>query len=82
MIREATLVKRRSENGLVEIEDHIRLGKRYRVLPSLRRTFRAFHESGVWHSVDMVMTDDGQWFPVELLDWPGKSADEPAEISE
>ena len=76
MIREATLIKRRSESGLVEIEDSVPLGKQYRVLPAFRRTFRAFHESGVWHHVEMVMTDDGQWFPVELLDWTEKAVPE------
>jgi hypothetical protein len=72
MIREATLIKRRTENGLVELEDHVPLGKRYRALPAFRRTFQALHESGVYHEVEMVMTDDGQWFATELLSWPGK----------
>lgn len=65
----ATLVKRMSEDGLVEARDGVPLGKRYLVdLDSRRRVRmfnvvrRAFHDKEIVNEVG-----SNAWLPLELL---------------
>lgn len=71
---EATLVKRKTDDGLIEIRDHINLGAKYLIDPSSEQEIVGFNtEKEVRWSRKMVKVDNGSWFPSELLDWPGKT---------
>ena len=68
MTATAVLIKRRTDNGYFEIAEGVPPGKEYAILPQTARELTALHESGTFHRPRMVLTTDGQWLPVELLD--------------
>lgn len=67
----AILVKRATEDGLVEFEDHVPLGRRYRVdLDSIVRAAPMTHDpdgKNISHRKDIIYTEDGGWLPLECL---------------
>jgi hypothetical protein len=73
----ARLIKRETKNGLWKIEDHVPIGKKYRVDPSSIRIISAFNkEKEILHDAEMIWsyTPPPGWFPTELLDIPGEEA--------
>ena len=72
MIVQARLIKRRTEDGLVEMKDSVPIGKLYEA--DLSRVYRGMpmrHENGTLHTKDVVWVKnpDGTWgwFALELL---------------
>ena len=66
----AKLIKRRTDDGLFEIEDHISLGKEYRIdLDTLQIGTGVNSEKEVWWEREIVFMNDTEWFPTELLDF-------------
>ena len=71
MITEAKLIKRKTDDGLMEIEDHIPLGKIYEVDLSSRQPVKGKNiEKSVFWEREMILSD-GEWFPTELLEIGG-----------
>jgi len=70
---EATLVKKITDDELMEVFENVEVGKKYQIDPSSEMMIRGFNvEKGVSWIRKMVKLEDGTWFPSELLDWPGK----------
>ncbi len=68
MIVDAVLCKRITSDGLVEVEDHVQIGKVYRVNLATRRMAngRNFIEHVTWRR-EIINDVNGTWFPTELL---------------
>jgi len=75
MIVEARLIKRKTDDGLMELEDHVPLGRIYRVDTHSRRVWNCVHiPSGRVHEKEMIQLYPHQpcgWLPVELLELLG-----------
>jgi len=70
---EATLIKKRTDDGLMEVFENVEVGKKYLIDPSSEMMMRGFNiDKKVSWSRKMVKLEDGTWYPSELLDWPGK----------
>ena len=70
---EATLVKRKTDDELLEISDRIKLGTKYLIDPASERVWEGFNlEKKKGWTRRMVRVANGAWFPSELLEWPGK----------
>jgi len=68
MIVKAKLIKRKTDDGLIELEDHVPLGKVYEVDLSTRAIRRGKNiEKSVFWEREIILTE-GQWFPTELLE--------------
>lgn len=69
----AVLRKTQTNDGLVEMEDDIQLGKEYRVdLNTIRTLTLKTIDKGDRHERKFIMEiDSGKWLPVELLFIPG-----------
>lgn len=68
MIVKATLVKRKTDDGLWEVNDDVPIGKEYLVNPNWIRKITAYNLlKRVYHKRDMILCDNDEWFPVELL---------------
>lgn len=67
-VARARLVKRSTEDGLVEIRDHVPLGKIYRVVIETRRTVTLYNSvRRVRHKKEIIDEVSGRWLPVECL---------------
>lgn len=67
----ATLVKRMTDDGLVEVQDDLPLGREYLVDAESRRTFAMFNTvKKVRHEKEHVLVAEGGWFVTELLEIP------------
>lgn len=73
----ATLNRRDSDNGLIEVEDHVPIGKVYEIDVDTIRKVQAFNiEHQIDHSMIVVTEAKTQlWLPVALLDWETKAVD-------
>jgi hypothetical protein len=68
MIGKAKVIKRKTNDGLIELEDHVLLGKIYEVDLSSRRILKGKNiEKSVFWSREMILAE-GSWFPIELLE--------------
>ena len=72
MIRRAVLIKRTTDDGLVEIKDHIALGKVYQVEENTIRMAVGLNteHNKPWLRLIVDVIDDEKnlmWFPTELL---------------
>jgi hypothetical protein len=64
----ATLIKKKSEDGLIEVNEDVPLGKKYKVDPKSIKTVNLRNvELGRNHEKDMIRCHDGSLFPIELL---------------
>lgn len=67
----ATLIKTKSDDGLIEMLPQIKVGKTYRVDLDSRRPGllwnREFQKS---HEKEIIDVDNGLWMPTELLEIP------------
>ena len=69
----ATLVKSITDDGLVEIHDHVELGKKYEVdLDSISLAEGFNVDKGKYWQRLIVWTLTGEWLPVELLKIEGR----------
>jgi hypothetical protein len=67
-IVEMKLVKRKTDDGLIEIYDHVKLGKIYKVdLDTLQKQRLYNKDYQKEHDKLMIHVTDGGWFPYELL---------------
>lgn len=67
----ATLVKRQTADGLIEVEDYISIGKTYEVDLDRIETAEFFNTSrSVEHTKEIIWCRDGGWFATELLTIP------------
>lgn len=63
----ATLIKRATADGLVEVKDHVALGTVYELIPgSFRREVFIHTKSGIIHCKDVADTPEGMVF-LEML---------------
>ena len=70
---EAILIKKKTDDGLIEIQDSVKLGTKYLIDPTTEKTISGFNfKKGKAWTRNLVMANDGTWLPSELLDWPGK----------
>lgn len=71
MRRIATLIKRTTDDGLVEIQDDVELGRLYTVDDRTIRLATGYNvvKKQEWTRliVDVKEDEDVRWFPVELL---------------
>lgn len=68
MLIQVQLVKKATDDGLVEFEDDIPLGRVYLVELDSRRTVMLLNDdTGGAHLKDIIYTVDGAWLPVECL---------------
>lgn len=70
MIVTAVLKKTRSDDGIFQMHEDVRVGKRYRVILDSRR-IRRVSNPVLMRVVDREMIQDAdtlEWLPVELLD--------------
>jgi hypothetical protein len=66
----ATLIKRKTDDGLIEIHDHIQLGKEYLVDLDSRSMQKGYNlvEGKAWEKEGiLVISSGGRWLPTELL---------------
>lgn len=68
MIAHATLIKRKTDDGFVEIQDDVPLGRVYRVDLNTRCVVRGMHlpTKSTWQR-EVINVVGGGWFPTELL---------------
>lgn len=65
----AKLIKRKTDDGLFEIEDYVQLGKEYMVdVDSLFRGTGVHVPTGTVWEREVVFMENGEWFPLELLE--------------
>ena len=69
----ATLVKKKTNDGLVEITEHIEIGKEYMIDPLSEQMLTGINliKNKMWQRM-MVQVVNGKWLPTELLEWKGK----------
>lgn len=69
----ATLIKKKTNDGLVEITEHIEIGKEYMIDPMSEQMLTGINliKNKMWQRM-MVQIVDGKWLPTELLEWEGK----------
>ncbi len=69
MIVTARLIKRRTDDGLMTMADHVSLGKEYQIDLKTRCIRRGvnFLQNKKWKR-EMVQDDTGGWLPIELLE--------------
>lgn len=69
MLTVATLVKRRSANGLIEVKDHVTIGKTYVVdLRTLRTATLCHLPTGEVYEAQVIWEcESGRWLAMELL---------------
>lgn len=69
----ASLIKTKTDDGMMEMGRHIPLGKKYIVYPETRQFRTGFNIicHKYWQR-EMVEVDNGEWLPTEMLDWEGK----------
>jgi hypothetical protein len=64
----ATLVKRRTDDGFMEMNDDVPIGKVYEVEAGSQRTMQMVHvPTGTPHSKVMIRDVAGGWLAVEML---------------
>lgn len=74
----ATLIKLKTDDGLVEFHPDVPLGKVYKIDLSLVKTMEMYnHVKNVSHMKEMVWDMRGGWLPTEVLSWEGKGGDQP-----
>ena len=68
MIVKAKLIKRKTDDGLVEVHDHVPLGRIYQVDLSTRKMSRGMNlnTGQIWERETVLI--EGLWFPTELLE--------------
>lgn len=67
-IVKATLIKHKTDDGLVEFNPGVPLGQEYLVDLDSRRKQSMFNaEFLVTHKKDLIFTPEGAWLPVECL---------------
>lgn len=73
MIVQVRLIKRITDDGLMEIRDEVELGRLYRVDMATRHTMRLLHDSGAVHEKEMIRCypPGNGWLPVALLEFLG-----------
>jgi hypothetical protein len=66
----ATLVKRTTEDGFFEVLDNVSIGKKYKVDLDTLQVAQGFNtnKKQPWER-EIIFTDDGEWFPTEILDF-------------
>ena len=69
MIRRATLVKTVTDDGLVEMQDGVEVGRVYEVDDGTVRMAEGFNHvlKKRWVRLVVTVCGDGGWFPTELL---------------
>lgn len=64
----ATLIRLRSADGLMEMNEDVRIGKSYEVIPGTERVVTLFNtKTGQVHEKTMILCTDYSLLPVELL---------------
>ena len=69
----AKLVKRKTDDGFVEVREGVPLGRTYLVEPQVFNLRMQHVPTGTVHTKDVVFTPDGDWLAVELLEIDGAS---------
>lgn len=70
MVVVAKLIKLKLDNGLMEMADHIELGREYQVDLSTIQMRKLYHfQSGKEWQCEMVQDTKGGWLPTEMLQW-------------
>lgn len=71
MFRIATLIKRTTDDGLVEIQDNVEVGRQYLVDDSTIRIASGYNhvKKKTWTRlvIDVREDENVRWFPTELL---------------
>ena len=68
MFTKAVLIKRKSLDRLIEVEDYVPIGKEYLVDPESIRCVDLMNlEFRKVHQKDMILCNNGKLLPVELL---------------
>lgn len=64
------LCKKKSDDGIFEMRDHVEIGREYVIYPETIREFDGFNQTrGIpWSNRKHVLTKEGGWLPVELLE--------------
>lgn len=64
----ARLIKKKTDDGFVEMKDDVPIGKEYEVRLETKQTIRGIHTPTctLW-SREMIQATDGGWLPTELL---------------
>ena len=72
----ATLIKHKTDDGVVEYWEDVPIGKEYVIDLATIRVGRLLYFGLGYSRVlrEIVRTDEGTWMPTECLDWPGKGA--------
>lgn len=71
----ATLIKLATEDGLVEFNYDVPIGKVYKIDLSTKATVELFNqERNISHFKEVVWDTRGGWLPTEVLQWEGKEA--------
>ena len=69
---DAKLIKRVTDDGMIEVEDHVELGRKYIVNLDSRRTESGFNTIQEKHwtreVIDVIDVDGDYWWPTELLE--------------
>jgi hypothetical protein len=64
-----TLIKRITDDGLMDVLDHVPIGKVYDLVPGSRRRVAMFNvDKQVEHDKEIVNVEGGGFFPTELLE--------------
>lgn len=67
----ATLIKRATEDGMVELKDDVPIGKTYEVDLDTISTYVIYNTVRAEHHMkEVIWTRDGGWFATEMLDIP------------
>ena len=69
----ATLIKKKTNDGLVEMVKHIEIGKEYMIDPLSEQMLTGINliKKKMWQRM-MVQVVNGTWLPTELLEYEGK----------
>lgn len=65
----ATLIKLKTDDGLLQMRPHIQLGKVYEVDPTTRKAEKGVNtDKCVLWEREIILTENGEWLPTEMLD--------------
>lgn len=68
-VGKAILIKRKTDDGLFEIQDDVPLGREYLVNLDTRISGDGINtETGEFWRREIIFMVDGEWFPTEMLD--------------
>lgn len=74
--RRAVLIKRSTDDGLIEVEDRVPLGRVYQVRLETLRQGRGFNlKHGKFWQHTIISDVTGGWLPIEILEIEGIDGD-------